>query len=107
MAMNLRFKNRYGELALVLVSDIRHVNDIHGKDIDDQYKFGLKTAEKVALVTDNRGIQIGGAGAHDCYVVVHETPSTAAVARIETLLYVGGNPAQEIRDAARYNHHHF
>lgn len=99
--MRLNFQNRYGQLTLVLVTDVRHVRDIHGKDVDAAHKFGLETAEKIALVTDNRGIQLGGLGAHDCYVVVHETPDTAAVARIETLTYTGGDPAQEIRDAAR------
>lgn len=99
--MRLHFKNQYGELKLVLVSAVCHVDNIHGKDVDSQHKFGLEVAEKIVLVTDNRGIQIGGLGAHDCYVVVHETPETAAVARIEFLDYVGRNPAQEIRDCAR------
>lgn len=99
--MRLNFQNRYGQLTLVLVTDVRNVRDIHGKDVDPAHKFGLETAEKIALVTDNRGIQLGGLGAHDCYVVVHETPDTAAVARIESLTYVGQNPAQEIQDARR------
>lgn len=99
--MRLDFQNRYGQLRLVLVDGVRNVRDIHGKDVDPAHKFGLETAEKIALVTDNRGIQLGGFGAHDCYVVVHETPNTAAVARIESLTYVGQNPKQEIQDARR------
>lgn len=103
--MNLDFQNRYGRLSLSLVSDVRAVKDIHGKDIDDCHKFAIDTAEKIALITDNRGIQIcptkGDAG-WLCYVVAHETPSTAAIARIEAIEYLGGNPAQEIHDAREH-----
>lgn len=101
--MRLNFQNQYGQLTLALVDSLRNVRNIHGKDIDPAHKFGLETAEKIALVTDNRGIQLGGLGAHDCYVVVHETPDTAAVARIESLTYIGQNPAQEIHDARYWN----
>lgn len=103
--MQLDFQNRYGRLTLKLVSDVRPVKGIRGVDIDDCHKFDMDTAEKIALITDNRGIQLCyGAGAR-LYVVAHDTPSTCAVARIETMSYVGQNPAQEIRDARRLDGH--
>ena len=98
----LSFANRYGELTLALATSALNVKDIHGKDIDDRHKFGLDVAEKIALITDNCGIQIGGFGITDCYVVVHETSHTAAVARIEWMNYVGGNPTEEIVAARRW-----
>ncbi len=94
--MELHFKNKYGTLTLKLVSAVMPVDSIHGADIDNAYKFDLKTAEKVALITENRRIQIGGTNAHDCYVVAHESVSTAAIARIETMDYMSGVPAQEL-----------
>lgn len=94
--MQLNFKNGYGTLTLKLVSPVMPVDAIHGADIADTYKFDLETAEKVALITENRHIQIGGFTRNDCYVVAHESTSTAAVACIESMTYVGGVPAQAI-----------
>lgn len=94
--MQLNFKNGYGTLTLALVSAVMPVDAIRGADVDVAYKFDLETAEKVALITENRRVQIGGTNAHDCYVVAHESVSTAAIARIETMNYVGGVPAHEI-----------
>lgn len=94
--MQLHFKNGYGTLTLKLVSAVMPVDSIRGADIADAYKFDLHTAEKVALITGNRRIQIGGTNAHDCYVVAHESTSTAAIACIETMNYVGGVPAKEL-----------
>lgn len=94
--MQLNFKNGYGTLTLALVSAVMPVDAIRGADVDDAHKFDLETAEKVALITENRRVQIGGTNAHDCYVVAHESVSTAAIARIETMNYVGGVPAHEI-----------
>lgn len=100
--MRLDFQNRYGRLTLSLVSEVRPVNEIHGVDLDDAIKFDIDTAERIALITDNRGIQIAPHKVGDkwrCYVVVHDSPSTVAVAKIETLDYVGRDPKQELRDA--------
>lgn len=97
--MQLDFANQFGALKLALVSEVRPVDSIFGADIDAAHKFDLHTAEQVALITENRRIQIGGLGAHDCYIVVHESPTNAAIARIESINYIGGNPAQEIERA--------
>lgn len=101
--MTLNFKNRYGWLSLSLVSDVRPVSDIHGADIDGRHKFSLDLAEQIVLITDNRGIQIcpvKEGAIWLCYVIAHASPSTAAVARVEAINYVGPNPAQEIRRLA-------
>jgi hypothetical protein len=101
----LNYENQYGRLVLSPVTDVVHVDTISGKDIAAEHTFDLRTAEKIALITDNRGIQIvpvqGDDGKWVCYVVVQETPLTAAVAQIETLDYVGNNPTLEIRDRVR------
>lgn len=100
--MRLDFQNRYGRLVLSLVSDVIHVDKISGKNVAAEHKFDIRIAEKIALITDNRGIQIcpvSEGGKWLCYVVVHDTPSTAAVAEVALIEYVGGDPTQEIRDA--------
>lgn len=94
--MRLTFQNRYGQLSLVPVSDVRPVKEIRGVDVDGRHKFGIDVAEQIALITENRGIQICLGEGWNCYVIAHDSPSTGAVVRIESLTYVGGNPAQEL-----------
>jgi hypothetical protein len=100
----LHYQNKYGRIEFDLVSEVRHVSTIHGVDIDDQYKFDIRTAEQVALITDNRRIQIcpqRTPKGYVLYVVLHATPSTVAVGRIKDLVYVGGDPTQAIQDERR------
>lgn len=106
--MRLNFQNRYGQLALTLVDAVRPVKGIRGVDVEDQHKFGIDVAEKIALISDNRGIQIcpckDGDGKWVCFVIAHDSPSTGAVARIESMNYLGLNPTQEIQAARRSDH---
>lgn len=106
--MRLDFQNQYGQLRLVPVSDVQPVRDIRGVNVDAAHKFGIDVAEQIALITDNRGIQIAptkdGDGKWVCYVIAHESPSTGAVVRVESINYLGINPAQEIQNARRTDH---
>jgi hypothetical protein len=103
--MKLNYQNKYGSLTLAPVTDVMHVNEIRGVNIDSQYKFDIKAAEQIALITDNRGVQLAPIKEPEgwrVYVVVHETPETAAVAKIVELVYIGKDSAkQEIRNAQR------
>ena len=100
--MVLDFKNRFGLLKLALLTDVMPVRDIRGTNIDNIHKFPIDQAEQVALITDNRGIQISTVKADGqwlFYIVVHDSPSTGAVARVETIAYTGRLPALEIQMA--------
>jgi len=94
------YANRYGRLTLVLTTDFVPVSSIHGRDLPDEVRFrGFDTAEQIALITDNRRLQIAFVhplSAEIGFVIVHNSPSTAAVARIDRLEYTGPNAQNEI-----------
>lgn len=99
--MQLNFKNKCGRLTLLPVSGVQSVRCIRGKDIDDYHKFSIDIAEQVALITGNRGIQLCPCNTSTglaFYIVIHETPSTGAVARISLLDYVGPDATQAVQD---------
>lgn len=92
---SITFTNRYGFLTLETTGEFMPVSSIVGAELPDQVKFTLETAEEVALISENKGIQIcfempltGKA-----YVLVHKTQSTAAVAKIKRLRYTASDPA--------------
>lgn len=100
--MNTQFQNKFGRVSFRLVAAVTHVGNIRGANLDARCMFDIETAEKIALITENRGIQIApfnGADGWRCYVILHETESTAAVAEIEELTYTGDTPAQELHAA--------
>ena len=100
------FSNKYGSVTFALVTEVLPLRTIYGSNLDPGIMFDIETAEKIALITDNHRIQLSpykGKDGYRLYVVLHDSPSTVAVARIETLNYTGGNPAQEIQDARRYD----
>lgn len=100
--MNTQFENRFGSVSFRPIAEVTHVKNIRGADLDARCMFDVETAEKIALITENRRIQIcpyKGADGWRCYVVLHESESTAAVAEIEGLNYTGGVPAAEIHSA--------
>lgn len=102
--MITRYQNKFGNVTFRPIAEVTHVKNIRGAALDARCMFDVATAEKIALITENRRIQIcpfKGADGWRCYVVLHESESTAAVAEIEELNYTGGVPAQEIHNARR------
>ena len=97
-----QYANKFGAVSFATVSDVVSVNDVHGKDVDPAHMFDIETAEKIALITDNRRIQLcpfKTAQGWRMYVVLHETPSTVAVAVIESMTYTGRDPKRELQAA--------
>lgn len=100
--MKTQFENVFGCVTFVPVTEAMHVSKIRGADLDPGCLFDIETAEKVALITENRHIQLCSFKTVDgwrCYVVLHETASTAAVAKLDALTYVGKTPAHELQAA--------
>lgn len=82
----IEFKNKYGSLTLEVVSDFVKVKDLGlVKDLPEDQKFSMETAEQIALITDNRGIQIvfDSTNIKIASVAVHDSVSTAAWAKIK------------------------
>lgn len=102
--MNTHFSNKFGAVAFRPLSEPRTIAGIRGADLDPACTFDIETAEKIALITENRRVQIAPfktANGWRCYVFLHETANTGAVAEIESLAYVGGEPAHELQKARR------
>ena len=88
MSELINFKNEFGTLSVSLVTDFLAVRDINRniKSVSDNL-FDMETAEKIALITGNKRIQLvmcyplNG----QCYMVYHQGSSLAAVCKIESM----------------------
>lgn len=79
------YSNDFGTLTLTPVSSYMAVSKIKSKLPEVQANLvSLDTAEKVALITSNRNLQIGFY-AYQAYILHHDTPSTCAVCKIEDI----------------------
>lgn len=103
----IQFTNRYGTLVIDPISEYHPVKGIRSDIVPVDGRFhGIDTAEKIALITENRHIQIGfqmpltrnSFG----YILHHDSPSTCAICRIVSLDYVGGDFMTEIQNARTY-----
>lgn len=96
----MTYENEYGKLVVEQITDYKPVSSIHGVDLPDNCLFYLSMAEKIVLITENLHTQIGFmkrvAQGYRGYLVVHESPSSACVARIVSLKYTGPDAEQEI-----------
>ena len=100
-----KYKNKYGSLELELMEDYKDIKGVRGKDYPDDVKFTMETAEQIALITDNRGIQISFEypKLDKAYVMIHKSPSTIAVAKIKNIYFDKNiNPQDEIAKIAKF-----
>lgn len=92
--MTIKYSNKYGSLDLDLIGDYISVHQTLG--VPDSVMFDVEIAEQIALITGNRMIQICFRNPK-FYVLVHDSPSTAALAKIKQLNFISNvNPAIEI-----------
>jgi len=96
------FQNKFGTLVVEPYGEFENIADIHGKNLPDDVKFDLETAEKIVLITDNYKIQIGIVFPI-AYMMVHVSPSVVQVVKIRSIEYVGGVPKEEIEQAIKFN----
>ena len=97
---NMKYENEYGKLIVEPLTDNRPVSSIKGADVPADCMFDLDTAEKIVLITENQRSQIGVRPSRRCYLVVHESPSSACAVRIVSLDYAGPDAGQEIERLA-------
>jgi len=101
--MNIQYENKYGTLELQPL-EYRHVSTVLHATTPDDLKFDFETAEKIALITENRHIQLAFV-TKPCraLVVHHESPDTVAVCRVHSLNFIAPvNAREEIERLARY-----
>lgn len=98
--MIINYKNKYGELEIETITEAMPVSTVLVSMVEQVNAcFDLETAEKIALITDNKKIQIGIDGeTKKCYLVYHYTTSLVSICKINRLVYVGGIPKEEIEE---------
>ncbi|HFI4796489.1 TPA: hypothetical protein ACGQK4_002208 [Elizabethkingia anophelis] len=100
------YKNKYGSLKLIPVSDLMKVSNIKGIDIDKKYKFDINTAEKVALITENYDTQMsfGFPITNQAYIIKHESSSTGYICELSDLNFNEEvNATNEISQRNKYS----
>jgi hypothetical protein len=100
---NTQYENEYGKLVVEPITDYRPVSSIKGADVPADCMFDLVTLEQIVLITGNRQSQGVFITPERCYLVVHESCSSACVVRVVSLEYTGPGAAQEI-DRLRPRH---
>lgn len=56
--MITQFQNKFGAVTFLPISDVAHISTIHGVNLYPSCMFDIETAKKIALITDNRRIQL-------------------------------------------------
>ena len=95
---NINFNNKYGSAELEVVGEYVPVCGLHSRDVPAEFKFSLDTAEQLALITENRRIQIifEYPSMKRAFLIVHKSASIAAVARIVNLDFFSGVDAAKV-----------
>lgn len=95
--MNVKYSNVYGSLELRTMTPIMPIRDI--KAIPE-CMFNVRTAEQIALITGNRGVQLSFkmplTAPNPAYVIVHSTPNSGAVAKVVNLEFTSTTEAEDI-----------
>jgi len=92
-----RYENKFGSLVLQAVEGYKPITDIqHYKE----HLFGVETAERVSVITENRSIQLAFIQPYSmmdsCFVITHRTANLAAVAKIVSIDYRSKTPAKTV-----------
>jgi hypothetical protein len=100
----VNYHNRYGNLTLDLVTDFQSVRNFSFAMVPQDCVITIDQAEQIALITDNRRLQVCFCpdDLRKCYVIVHNSASTAALAKVSCLNFISTvNPASEIASLAQ------
>lgn len=84
----IEYENKYGSLELETVSEYKKVGEIRSKDLDPSLFFDIETAEQIALITGNKGIQLSVTYLPGKMFVIHHASSDiAAVCKVKSILF--------------------
>lgn len=100
------YQNSHGKLALETVTEFVNVNTLRVRDFPETCLFDLETAEKLALITRNKHIQICmDPETRRVGVIYHSAPDKAAICKIVNLDYTGNNATTELERCQKYFKH--
>ena len=92
-------RNPFGRLSIEPVTDFMSVSQICSDHPQAQANaVDLTTAEQVALISGNRDLQVAFAYPFNGrgYVVLHDTPSTAAICRVSVSEFYSDMPPADV-----------
>lgn len=96
----INYKNEFGELNLRIVGEFVDVSKILSSDpMVKENSFSLDDAEKIALITDNNGIQLSFDMKNgSSFVIAHQSGSVAAICKAEIVSFKCNfdTPAEQI-----------
>lgn len=93
------YKNSYGVVEFEVVGPYQSVSGMWAKDFDQSCAFSLDDAEKIALITGNRHIQmVFPMWAKDkSFLIHHESSGSAALCRVTKIQFDSDvKPADEL-----------
>lgn len=101
--MNIIYENKYGRLELEIIDQYKRVSDLKSKEFDPTCFFTIDESEKIALITENNGIQLGFAfwDHTKAFVIHHESSSIAVLCRIVSLEFDHKIDARSVLDSPR------
>lgn len=103
MSQSIHYENYFGSVILTPVTQYMPIQSVSMEKMPATTHANLisiEGAEKLALITDNKDIQVAFTpDLKQAYVLHHKGPSTVAIVKIEHLTYLGDTPAKEIEDA--------
>lgn len=93
----ITYQNKYGFLEFEVIEAYREVATIHSKDLQQDVFFEIDDAEKIALITENKGIQLSVNQGHTkMFLIHHKTSNIAAVCRVIKIDFNSKFNAREI-----------
>ena len=102
---------KYGTVEFELI-ELKPVSKIISKDIPADCMFSWDVAEQIALITDNRGVQVSCSnflsGGTLWYTIVQPYARYGYISRVKRLIYTGTVSAQqEIADIHNYESNYY
>ena len=95
----MQYKNHYGEAVIEIVSDYMSIKKVTRKYVPKGCWFNMDQAEQIALITDNRHLQIGfSEDLRHAYVIHHKNANTVAYCKVTSINFYtkSGESAREI-----------
>ena len=95
----ITYSNEFGVAKFELVTRDRMIGEISSQDVPENCFIDIDTAEQIALITGNDGIQLSFEFIDNKigrpYIINNSTPKVGCIARLLEIEYTGDTPAHE------------
>jgi len=101
----MKTTNKYGQFEFAVISHYQDVSKMSSVNFDPSCFFGIEEAEKIALITGNKDIQLGFASwdRSKAFLLHHQSSSLAALCKIVSINFCTSiNPTLELTEGGKY-----